>query len=41
MQVGVTVCNAVLGIAALTVLFRTMRPLAALRASRALALGDR
>ena len=40
MQVGITVCNALLGIAALTVLFRTLRPFAALRASRALVLRD-
>lgn len=40
MQVGITACNAILGIAALTLLFRTLRPFAALRASRALALGE-
>jgi hypothetical protein len=39
-QVAITICNGLLGIAALAVLFRTRRHLAALRASRALALGD-
>jgi uncharacterized membrane protein YbhN (UPF0104 family) len=34
MQVGVTAFNAILGLAALALLFRTLRPIAALRASR-------
>jgi uncharacterized membrane protein YbhN (UPF0104 family) len=34
MQVGITTFNAILGLAALALLFRTLRPIAALRASR-------
>jgi uncharacterized membrane protein YbhN (UPF0104 family) len=37
MQVGVTVVNTIVGVVATMVLFRTIRPLAAVRAARAVA----